>query len=283
MKRVFSVFFAALLLMTLLILPISASESGSEAAETEVITEAVIETAATEAVIGSEEASAVIDIIENSGSKAEAIIALAEELGITVEEAERMINAVLMVGDKYLGESEIWVKFSNSVTEDIQFWAVIIVACVAALSMIGMIFMMVAKVNPNTRKSKANSEQAVQFSAEISQAYSQTLAKMEKMYAEALEKEALYEASLQAKEDKIISLEETYEKEHKALVTATSCALRVLKLVCDRTAMPMIDKATVDNFYSIGVDALIDGLEKGDAEKLDGVLKLLDKVGKQDG
>ena len=260
-------------------MPISASESGSEAAETEVITEAVIETAATEAVIGSEEASAVIDAIENSDSKAEAIIALAEELGITVEEAERMINAVLMVGDKYLGESEIWVKFSNSVTEDIQFWAVIIVAGVAALSMIGMIFMMVAKVNPNTRKSKTNSEQAVQFSAEISKAYSQTLEKMEKMYAEALEKEALYEAALQAKEDKIISLEEANKREHRAVVTALTYALRVQKLICDRTAMPMIDKATVDNFYSRGVDALKEELEDGDAEKLDGVIGTLEQDG----
>jgi adenylate kinase family enzyme len=83
--------------------------------------------------------------------------------------------------------------------------------------------------------------------------------------------------------DKIISLEEAYKREHRAVVTALTCALRVQKLICDRTAMPMIDKATVDSFYSRGVDALKEELDDGDAEKLDGVLGTLDKVGKQDG
>lgn len=280
MKRIFSVFFTASLIMTLLILPISASESGSEIAVTEAITEAVAETAATEAVIGSEEASAVIDIIENSGSKAEAIIALAEELGITVEEAEQLINAVLMVGDKYLGESEIWVKFSKFVTEDIKFWTLVVVLGVASISMVIMIIMMAAKVNPNTRKTRKNSEQTVKFNEEIAYEISQTLEKMQNMFIETIQKNTEFKEVINSKEEKITALETEYSQKSKDMLISGVYVLRMLKLICDRTAMPLADKSIIDVFYAKGVEALKKNLSESDAELADKVLETLERIGK---
>jgi hypothetical protein len=55
----------------------------------------------------------------------------------------------------------------------------------------------------------------------------------------------------------------------------------MLKLVIDRTAMPMTDKATIDLFYANGMKAIEAELSEEDFAKLEKRLAMLDSVGGQ--
>jgi peptidoglycan hydrolase CwlO-like protein len=48
------------------------------------------------------------EIIKDSDTLADAIISVASKFGITIEDAEELVEDVVHLGDKYLGETEIW-------------------------------------------------------------------------------------------------------------------------------------------------------------------------------
>ena len=271
MKRIF--FLAITIITVLSLFTLCAGATETDAVET---TDAFAETGI---VLGEEEISQVIEVLDGAESKPEAILDLAQKLGITIEEAEAIINSFIVMGDEYFGDSDLWVSFSNAIGDDMQFWAIALVAGAAVLSIIGMVFVMATKIVPTSRAAKAFSEQSVKYNKELAEINSETLANLQELFAKALEKEAEFEEEIKAKEEKILLLEAAYDKEHRAVVTALCYALRVQKLICDRTPMPIIDKATVDNFYSLGVDSLKAEMEEVDVEKLEAMLSVLDKVG----
>lgn len=275
MKKILYVVFVVALALTLFTFGAGATETGATET-TDVFTETGI-------VLDEEEISQVIEVLDEAENKPEAILALAEKLGITTEQAETIINSFIVMGDEYFGDNAAWVSFSNAIGEDMQFWTVVLVAGAAVLSIIGMVFVMIARVAPNAKAAKAYSEQGVKFSKEIAEANSETLENLKALFAKALEKESEFEEIIKAKEDKILLLEAAYDKEHRAVVTALCYALRVQKLICDRTSMPMTDKATIDNFYALGVDQLKTDMDNIDIEKLENILAILDEVGGSNG
>lgn len=284
MKKIIFYIMTLVVAATLLIVPAAATEGFSgEEIESVTVTEAVV---GSETVFGNEEISEVIGVIEDSGSRAEAILSLAEKLGITVEEAENIIDTFISLGDEYLGENAAWDKFSAAVSEDMQFWAVIIVAAAAALSILGMLVMLAARVIPYTRSAKAYGKQTVEFNERIAEANSQTLGEMKELFAAAAKKAEAYRAVIEEKETvienlsaQIVALKEANAKERRDMLMAEVYNLRMLKLVCDRTAMPLADKATIDLFYAKGIDAIKSDLSPEDVQRLEAVIATLDKVG----
>lgn len=266
---------------------IEASEAVTDAAA--VVTDAEDVTESTSVMIDSEVASEIVGIIEGSDTRAEAIIALAERLGITTEQAEEMINSMIDVGDKYLGETKWWVGFKSSVEEDMQFWVMAAVIAVAALALLWYALSMRFKVaSPVKRVDYAlNSEGGLVDTVKRScEENSQALGKMMELYKAALENKAIYEKELLDKDgeilrcnEQIVQLKEARIKESKDMLIAAACNLRMLKLVIDRTAMPMTDKATIDLFYANGMKAIEAELSEEDFARLEKRLAMLDSVG----
>lgn len=230
--------------------------------------------------------SDVVEVIENSGSKGEAIITLAEKLGITVDEAETIINAVIEVGDEYAGDSAWWISFKSNVEEDIQFWAVTIVFVVAAGAIGGTGFVLFGKTNPTMKKAMWGMSEAMKINNEIKDENSQTLGEMKAVFEESAREKAAFEKIIEEKEEKIIAmqskidgLEEAAKAERTNMVKAEIYNLRMLKLICDRTAMPLTDKATIDLFYAKGIESLKNELSPEDVEKIEKTMATLNVVG----
>ena len=295
MKKIFAIIIAALVVaaITVTVIPAHAGDSGSAVVDT---TEAITEVTVTEGTapiaetvtldINSAAANEIVEIIEQSDSRAEAILSIAEKLGITAEQAENILNTVIDVGDEYLGETEWWVGFKRDVQDDIQFWTTAIVLVCAVVAMIGGVFVLLAKVNPNVKKAMWGMQEALQITKSAKDENSQTLGELKEIFCKAAEKEEIFEKLIEQKEEviktlteKIKDLEEKSEAERINMVSAEIYNLRILKLICDRTAMPLTDKATIDLFYAKGLDSLKAELSADDVAKIEQTLATLDTVG----
>ena len=218
MKKIFYYIMAAILVVCLFTLPAFATGTETESV-TESATESLSESASviTEELtqdisIDNEAASEIVGIIEGSDSKTQAILDIAEKLGITYEEAEDVLNTFLEVGDKYLGENELWIGFKRDVSENLKFWVIVVACAMSVLTIIVMIFIQVAKTNPMMRKSMFGTDKAVGICQTSQKENSQALGEMKALYAEAIKKETVYQKLIAEKEDNILKLEETLKR-----------------------------------------------------------------------
>ncbi len=289
MKKVIIIIMAALAFVAICVtaLPTNATDMEADSVFSDVTEEIELtESSESRLEIESGVAEEIVSAIEGSESRAEAILSLAEKLGITTEEAEALINAVIDVGDEYLGETAWWVGFKNDVQQDIQFWTTAIVLICAVLAIVGGVFVLLAKTNPTMKKAMWGMSESLAINEKIKNENSQTLGDLKEIFAQAAEKEALFEDVIKQKEEyieqltaKIERLEAASAEERLNMVKAEIYNLRMLKLVCDRTAMPITDKATIDLFYAKGIDALKSELSPEDVEKIENTMAVLDSVG----
>lgn len=107
----------------------SAAESEIEASETaaaDVITE--VETADVDEIVSS--------LIAGNESKAQAVIKLAGLIGITVEDAEALIDKFIAFGDQHFEESDLWEAFKADVNEHPDKWIIIAICALGFLALI---------------------------------------------------------------------------------------------------------------------------------------------------
>jgi TolA-binding protein len=210
--------------------------------------------------------------------------------GCTPEEAEHILDTFIALGDKYCGENEVWVGFKKDVQENTKFWAVAISCGVAGLAIMTFALILIGKTNPAVRRAMFGMSESLKVSDRMSKATSQTLAKMESRFNEAMEMLQEYKEVIKGQEDQIISLSRHIEtlktaikKERSNLLYAAMNNLRMIKLVIDRTTMPMSDKATVDHWYAKGIDSIKDELNASDIQKIDSMSAMLDSIGDGNG
>ena len=101
MKRFVFVILAIIMVMAMA-LPCAATEEATEIVTEEVVIDDVYI-----------DIGEVHEIVENSSSFAEAVIAIADRFGISVEDAEGLVNDMKALGDKYLGGTELWEIIKN--------------------------------------------------------------------------------------------------------------------------------------------------------------------------
>ena len=176
----------------------TSSEIATESA-TEIVSDTVTESATAGMTIDEEAASEIVGIIEGSGSKTQAIIDIAERLGVTYEEAEELLNAMLAAGDKYLGENELWIGFKRDIQENLQFWVIVIMCALAVLAIAGMIVVQLVKTNPTMRRSMRGTKEALAICETTQSQNSQTLTNLEKIWIKSVEKEAIYRELIEEK------------------------------------------------------------------------------------
>lgn len=272
MKKISLIALAVLMIAAMFITVARADDSSAEPAEPRVE-------------IGREEAEEIVEVLENTSSKAEAILMVAERLGITAEEAERLIDVVLEVGDAHFGEDQWWIAFKNNVEEDIQYWTTAMVVIAAVLSVAGGTVVLLSRTNPNIRKIRYGVSETVKITKENAEANSQAFGNIESLVTENIKKDEVFRQLLDEKEkqneqllDRIAQLEVSNERERRDMLMAEAYNLRMLKLIIDRTALPLADKATIDLFYAKGIDSIKAELSEEDVEKLEQTTAVLDKV-----
>lgn len=151
------------MVLSLFVLGAGATESNIEAVESsteENGSESVFdgsETAAeslTESVEGSETAAEsyidedILDeLISGSESKAQAVIKLAEAMGITVEDAEALIDKFITFGDKHFEGSDLWTTLKADVKEHPDKWIMI---ALIALAFVALVVFLIRSVIKNT-------------------------------------------------------------------------------------------------------------------------------------
>ena len=286
MKKIFCIFTAVILMLSLSLV-VSATETEAtveteEAVETVIKTEEPIE-------IESEVAADIVDIISKAESKADAIFAVAERLGISYEDAETLVNSVLALGDKYLGENAGWVRFKDSVTANMEFWIIIAVLALVAL---GILWYSLTN-HMKSRKLKNveyNMVETTKIAAEARDINSQTLAKILEMAAEAEAREKEHKAYVEELITKIRDLKEENVEQDKELIKlqkdmlrAEISSLNIQKLICNRTRLPMADKATIENYFAEGVNPLLANLPEEEASAAEELARTLETVGGIDG
>lgn len=166
MKRYIFAAVAVLMILSLCILGAGASDeaSGTDGGfDSEIVSESVFEGQEATAEEGSgsdmaigeesaqdseplsEEATAGIDagelndVISNSQSKTEAIINIADIFGISVSDAEALVNTLVAFGDEHFEESDTWLVIRNNIIEHPDLWTVIAIVALGFIALVAFL------------------------------------------------------------------------------------------------------------------------------------------------
>lgn len=168
MKKIF-IFIAIMALCMAAILPAGATETYMGTDEsTEVLmgteseisgaieTETVIatESAATEA--AETETEDVAGLISGAGSRLEAIVAIAGAMGITLDEAEAVLDKMIAIGDEHLADNDLWGSIRADMLENPETWIIVILVILMFLALITFLIRSLIKQTTTQTSIKAN-------------------------------------------------------------------------------------------------------------------------------
>lgn len=111
------------------------SESTLDAIESETFAESYID----EDILG--------ELISGSESKTQAVIKLAEAMGITVEDAEALIDKFITFGDEHFEDSDLWSALKQDVNEHPDKWVLI---ALVALAFVALVVFLIRSAIKNT-------------------------------------------------------------------------------------------------------------------------------------
>ena len=203
----------------------------------------------------------VVPVFATEAESGEVITESAESASVTETEAEPETK-------------DTWALIKSEFGADPQFWAVVMLSVVEAVALIFLCFVLLAKVNPTSRKSMNGMSRAVDIVKDIKEENSQTLAKI-------LEDNKYFREKVLELEDKLSRVESLEVKEKHDLFMALFNDLRIHKLVCDRLAMPVNDKSIIDLWYSQGMEAIKDDMSEEDLAFINRISEKLNGVGKK--
>lgn len=164
MKRYIFAAFAVLMILSLFVLSAGASESVSgivEGLESESSSDGVFEGSETIAetvtrapdVEGSVAESAgidadvLMDAVSGAQSKAEAVIKIAELFGISISDAEELLDGFVAFGDEHFEESDMWLTIRSDIVTHPDKWTII---AIAALGFVALMVFLIRSAIKNT-------------------------------------------------------------------------------------------------------------------------------------
>lgn len=169
MKRYIFAAFAVLMILSLFVLSAGASESVSgiveglesesasdgvfEGSETvdgtviETVTNAIESVTDSSPVIGEIDSQAVAELIDGVGSKYEAVLKLAGLFGISIEDAEALVDNIVVFGDEHFEESDMWLAIRADITAHPEKWTII---AILALGFMALMVFLIRSVIKNT-------------------------------------------------------------------------------------------------------------------------------------
>ena len=167
MKRYIFTALTVIMLLSLFVLSAGASESNTAAVES-VVSESAAEseiessdTVETSIVTNTESATAgditeseaadveelVSELISGSESKAQVVIGLAGLMGITVEDAEALIDSFIAFGDEHFEEDDLWTTLKADISTHPDKWLIV---AFCALVFLALVIFLIRSVIKNT-------------------------------------------------------------------------------------------------------------------------------------
>ena len=200
MKKIICLAMIAIMLIVFGAVTVSASETVTELEAEETVLETATETESVtedepEIVIDKEDASEIIDLIENSSDKSDVILSLMNKYGCSEEDAEAILEAFVALGDKYLGSNEAWIGFKKDIQEDTQFWVMVIMCIATAIAIVLGVFVLLAKTNPTMRRAMFGITDTLKLSKQQLEANIQTLANIKDEMSDCIPKNSYLSAT----------------------------------------------------------------------------------------
>lgn len=217
------------------------------------------------------------EVVEETGGASTSFTESEEEETTPHQFAEQTASLREEVSGKAETKSETkdtWSLMKSEFGADPQFWTVVILCAVMTVVTVFVCFVLLAKINPTSRKSMNGMSRAIDIVKNIKDENSQTLAKI-------LEDNTAWREKVLELEDKLSHVESLDVKEKHDLFLALFYDLRIHKLVCDRLAMPVNDKSIIDLWYSQGIEAIKDDISEEDLAFIDRISARLSEVGKK--
>lgn len=172
MKKIFYYIIAVVTVMCLAIVPAFATDAETEAitegevvetateaigavTETEQVSEIDTETETeTEADTESEtETTDIVAILGDADSRLDAIVKLAGTMGITLEEAEALLDKMVALGDEHFGEHDFWLNIRESIENNPDTWTI---AILTVLMLLALVIFLIRGLIKNTREQSKN-------------------------------------------------------------------------------------------------------------------------------
>ena len=79
------------------------------------------------------------EVISNSPTKTEAIINIADMFGISVSDAEALVNTLVAFGDEHFEESDNWLIIRNNIMEHPDLWTVIAIVALGFIALVAFL------------------------------------------------------------------------------------------------------------------------------------------------
>ena len=158
MKKIIFSIIALVMVVSLEVIPAFATE-----AETEVVTEGetvetieTIEESADLTETGDDtgtETEDIAEIIGGAESRVDAIVKLAGAMGITLEEAEALLDKMVALGDEHLGEHDFWLNIRASIEANPDTWTI---AILTVLMLLALVIFLIRGLIKNTAAQATN-------------------------------------------------------------------------------------------------------------------------------
>ncbi len=177
-----------------------------------------METEATTVLPTESETEDIAAIIGGADNRLEAIVGLANAMGITLEEAEAILDKMAALGDEHLGENDIWIEIKDSILENPETWTVVVLVVLMLIAL--AIFLIRGQIKNTSAQAttKANIIDIKKNEAEITgkvNAANTKLAEIEREHGDIkLEMDEIYEvakAMLQIVEESKAEADKIYE------------------------------------------------------------------------
>ncbi len=111
----------------------SVSEAVTEPETAEIATDKSTEVSTDEST--ETETEDIAAIIGGADSRLEAIVGLAGAMGITLEEAEAILDKMVALGDEHLGNTDIWVEIKASILENPETWTIVVLVVLMLIAL----------------------------------------------------------------------------------------------------------------------------------------------------
>lgn len=113
----------------------SVDEAVTEPETAEIATDESTEVSTDTATDTSTETEDIAAIIGDADNRLEAIVGLAGAMGITLEEAEAILDKMVALGDEHLGETDIWVDIKASILNNPETWTIVVLVVLMLIAL----------------------------------------------------------------------------------------------------------------------------------------------------
>jgi uncharacterized protein YxeA len=207
MKKIF-IFLMVLALCMAVILPAGATEANPDTDESteylsgsESVTESVEDTAESHSVSDSEfisetesQTENIAAIIGDADSRLDAIVKIAAAMGITLDEAEALLDKMVALGDEHLADSDLWNDIRADILENPDRWIIVALVVLMLIALVTFIIRGLIKNTTAQAATRANIIDIKENEAKLSEKVNAAAKKLSSIGGEHVEiKAEMYE------------------------------------------------------------------------------------------